>query len=255
MDDDLLLRNGAANLVLIEEIDLGRLGSPSDETLELVGIASALRYRMPCREEHGNRAAADDSGSAGDENPHDCMAKRCSCRRSPQTYNFAGRLDRTRMPLRTLIVNGSKRSVECPPEETLLSVLRNRLSLTGTKYGCGEGQCGACTVLLDGRATRSCRTPVSEAAGSKITTIEGLATGGSLHPAQQAFLDQEAFQCGYCTPGMIVATAALLASRANPTDDEIVESLAGNICRCGTYPRILAAVRQAAGAGKKAARP
>jgi len=159
------------------------------------------------------------------------------------------------MSLRTLIVNGSKRSVDCSPDETLLSVLRNRLSLTGTKYGCGEGQCGACTVLLDGRATRSCRTPVSEAAGSKITTIEGLAVGGRLHPAQQAFLDQEAFQCGYCTPGMIVATAALLASSGNPTDDEIVESLAGNICRCGTYPRILAAVRQAAGASKKATRP
>src|ERR1700739_4161945 len=98
-----------------------------------------------------------------------------------------------------LNVNGKAYKVNAPAEETLLSVLRNRLTLTGTKYGCGEGQCGACTVLLDGRATRSCRTPVSEAAGSQITTIEGLATGGRLHPAQQAFLDQEAFQCGYCT--------------------------------------------------------
>jgi len=225
------------------------------ETLELVRIAAAHRHLMSPRDEQGDRATADDSGSAGDENPHGCMAKQCSCRKSAQTYNSAGRLGSTRMPLRTLIVNGSKRSVDCSPDETLLSVLRNRLSLTGTKYGCGEGQCGACTVLLDGRATRSCRTPVSEAAGSKITTIEGLAVGGRLHPAQQAFLDQEAFQCGYCTPGMIVATAALLASSANPTDDEIVESLAGNICRCGTYPRILAAVRQAAGASKKATRP
>jgi len=155
------------------------------------------------------------------------------------------------MPLRTLIVNGSKRSVDCPPDETLLSVLRNRLNLTGSKYGCGEGQCGACTVLLDGRATRSCRTPVSEAAGSKITTIEGLAVGGRLHPIQQAFLDQEAFQCGYCTPGMIVSTVALLASNASPSNEEIIESLAGNVCRCGTYPRILSAVRQASAAAKK----
>jgi aerobic-type carbon monoxide dehydrogenase small subunit (CoxS/CutS family) len=155
------------------------------------------------------------------------------------------------MPPRTLIVNGSKRSFDAPPEESLLSVLRNRLDLTGTKYGCGEGQCGACTVLVDGRATRSCRTAVSEVVGSKITTIEGLALTGRLHPAQQAFLDEEAFQCGYCTSGMIVATAALLTSNPNPSEKEIVESLNGNICRCGTYPRILAAVRHAAAATAK----
>src|SRR5215467_5414445 len=148
------------------------------------------------------------------------------------------------MPVRTLIVNGSKRSVDAPADETLLSVLRNRLDLTGTKYGCGEGQCGACTVLVDGRATRSCRTAVSEVAGSKITTIEGLASNGRLHPVQQAFLDEEALQCGYCTSGMIVATAALLATTKNPSEEEVVESLNGNICRCGTYPRILAAVRR-----------
>ena len=158
------------------------------------------------------------------------------------------------MPVRTLIVNGSKRSVDAPADETLLSVLRNRLDLTGTKYGCGEGQCGACTVLVDGRATRSCRTAVSEVAGSKITTIEGLASNGRLHPVQQAFLDEEAFQCGYCTSGMIVATAALLATTKNLSEEEVVESLNGNICRCGSYPRILAAVRRAGAAMAKETR-
>ena len=158
------------------------------------------------------------------------------------------------MPVRTLIVNGSKRSVDAPADETLLSVLRNRLDLTGTKYGCGEGQCGACTVLVDGRATRSCRTAVSEVAGSKITTIEGLASNGRLHPVQQAFLDEEAFQCGYCTSGMIVATAALLATTKNLSEEEVVESLNGNICRSGTYPRILAAVRRAGAAMAKETR-
>lgn len=150
-----------------------------------------------------------------------------------------------------LIINGSKRRVEAPPDESLLSVLRNRLQLTGTKYGCGEGQCGACTVLLDGKPVRSCRTPVSAAAGKKIITIEGLAANGQLHPVQQAFLEQEAFQCGYCTPGMIIASAALLQANANPSEEDIVRSLNGNICRCGTYLRIVAAVRQAAELTKK----
>jgi len=145
-----------------------------------------------------------------------------------------------------LAVNGASRSVEAPPDESLLSVLRNRLGLTGTKYGCGEGQCGACTVLLDGRPARSCRQQVSEAAGKKITTIEGLAGNGRLHPVQAAFLEAEAFQCGYCTPGMIVATVGLLDSNPNPGEEDIAEHLTGNICRCGTYPRIIAAVRQAA---------
>jgi aerobic-type carbon monoxide dehydrogenase small subunit (CoxS/CutS family) len=110
----------------------------------------------------------------------------------------------------SLVVNGSHRRVDAPPEESLLSVLRNRLQLTGTKYGCGEGQCGACTVLLDGRPARSCRTAVSKAAGKKITTIEGLEKNGRLHPVQAAFLEEEAFQCGYCTPGMIVSAVGLL---------------------------------------------
>jgi aerobic-type carbon monoxide dehydrogenase small subunit (CoxS/CutS family) len=151
-----------------------------------------------------------------------------------------------------LVVNGTQRRVEAPPEESLLSVLRNRLQLTGTKYGCGEGQCGACTVLLDGRAARSCRTAVSEAAGKKITTIEGLEKNGRLHPVQAAFLEVEAFQCGYCTPGMIVSAAGLLDSNRNPSEEEIAGRLAGNICRCGTYPRILAAVKRSAQAMRKA---
>jgi aerobic-type carbon monoxide dehydrogenase small subunit (CoxS/CutS family) len=150
-----------------------------------------------------------------------------------------------------LTVNGARRSVEAPPDESLLSVLRNRLELTGTKYGCGEGQCGACTVLLDGRSARSCRTQVSEAAGKKITTIEGLANNGRLHPVQAAFLEAEAFQCGYCTPGMIVATVGLLERNPDPSEEDIVGQLTGNICRCGTYSRILTAVRQAAARMRK----
>jgi len=153
-----------------------------------------------------------------------------------------------------LTINGTRRSVEASPEESLLTVLRNRLDLTGTKYGCGEGQCGACTVLLDGRPVRSCRTAVAEAAGRKVTTIEGLARKGRLHPVQAAFLEAEAFQCGYCTPGMIVAAVGLLQSNPNPDDEEIAGHLTGNICRCGTYPRILEAVRNAARTSRKASR-
>lgn len=145
-----------------------------------------------------------------------------------------------------LNVNGSERQVDAPPDEPLLYVLRNRLQLTGTKYGCGEGQCGACTVLLDGKPARSCRTPVSQAAGKKILTIEGLEQNGKLHPVQAAFLEQEAFQCGYCTSGMIMGTVALLNATPNPTDADIVRQMNGNVCRCGTYPRIVVAVRMAA---------
>lgn len=151
-----------------------------------------------------------------------------------------------------LLVNGTNRTVEVLAGESLLTVLRDRLQLTGTKYGCGEGQCGACTVLLDSRPARSCRTPAAEAVGRKITTIEGLETNGRLHAVQQAFLDEEAFQCGSCTPGMILTAVALLARRADPGDPEIVAALTGNICRCGTYPRILEAVKRAAQATKKA---
>ena len=145
----------------------------------------------------------------------------------------------------TLNINGAKLSVTAPADETLLSVLRNRLNLTGTKYGCGEGECGACTVMLDGKAARSCQTLISEVAGVKITTIEGLEHDGQLSPVQQAFLDEDAFQCGYCTSGMIVRATALLAATPKPTPAEIATRMNGNICRCGTYPRIIAAVQRA----------
>jgi aerobic-type carbon monoxide dehydrogenase small subunit (CoxS/CutS family) len=145
----------------------------------------------------------------------------------------------------TLLVNGRERTVEAAPEETLLAVLRDRLELTGTKYGCGEGQCGACTILIDGSPARSCRMQANTAAGRKITTIEGLAQGEELHLMQQAFLDAEAFQCGYCTPGMILSAVALLERTGNPTDVEIIRHLNGNVCRCGTYSRILDAVHRA----------
>ena len=153
-----------------------------------------------------------------------------------------------------LNVNGKNYKVSAPDEETLLSVLRNRLDFTGTKYGCGEGQCGACTVLMDGTPTRSCSIPAAAAAGAKITTIEGLGQDGNLTPVQQAFLDEGAFQCGYCTSGMIVTGAALLRQNPNPSRQEIVEYMDGNICRCGTYPRIIAALRMAAQAVKEASR-
>ena len=147
----------------------------------------------------------------------------------------------------TLVVNGSEHQVDAAPDEPLLYVLRNRLELTGTKYGCGEGQCGACTVLLDGDPVRSCITPASAAAGKKVTTIEGLANGEHLDPVQQAFLEAEAFQCGYCTPGMILSAVALVRkSKSKLTDKEIIAHMNGNICRCGTYGRILEAIHAAA---------
>jgi aerobic-type carbon monoxide dehydrogenase small subunit (CoxS/CutS family) len=145
-----------------------------------------------------------------------------------------------------LLVNGREYRLDLPPDLPLLYALREHLQMTGTKYGCGEGQCGACTVLLDERPVRSCRTPVSQAAGKKITTIEGLAQNGKLNPVQQAFLEQEAFQCGYCTPGMIMSTVGLLNSNPRPSDEEIVRFMNGNMCRCGTYGRAMAAIRQAA---------
>ena len=145
-----------------------------------------------------------------------------------------------------LTVNGKQSQVAASPDQPLLWVLREDLQLTGTKYGCGEGQCGACTVLLDGKAVRSCVTPLSAAAGKKVTTIEGLAGNGSLHPVQQAFLREEALQCGYCTSGMVLSAVALLSMNQNPSDTQIMQAMNGNVCRCGTYPRILAAVRGAA---------
>ncbi len=146
----------------------------------------------------------------------------------------------------TLLVNGTEQRVNVEPGKPLLYVLRDELALTGTKYGCGEGQCGACTVLVDGSPERSCRVPVSSAAGKKITTIEGLSQGDRLHPVQQAFLDIEAFQCAYCTSGMIVSAAALLERTPNPTNQQIISHMDGNICRCGVYARIIEAVHRAA---------
>jgi aerobic-type carbon monoxide dehydrogenase small subunit (CoxS/CutS family) len=146
-----------------------------------------------------------------------------------------------------LTVNGEGRTVTTEPERPLLDVLREDLGLTGTKYGCGEGVCGACTVLMDGSPVRSCITPAAKAEGKSITTIEGLADGDRLHPVQEAFMADGVLQCGYCGPGMILTTVALLRQNPRPTDEQIVEALNGNICRCCCYPDILAAVRRAAG--------
>ena len=145
-----------------------------------------------------------------------------------------------------LNVNGKKLKVNVDPQTSLLSVLRNDLDLTGTKYGCGEAQCGACTVMVDGQQTRSCVTQVGRVANSEITTIEGLEKDGRLHPLQEAFLKADALQCGYCTPGMIMSGVALLNKTTKPTRDQIVRHMNGNICRCGTYLRIVAAVEMAA---------
>jgi len=146
----------------------------------------------------------------------------------------------------TLIVNGKEKTVITDPRRPLLDVLREDLHLTGAKYGCGEGRCGACTVLMDGRRALSCDTPVAKADKKKITTIEGLADGDCLHPVQQAFLDEGAIQCGYCTPGMILTAVALLKDNPQPSDEQIVEWMNGNICRCNGYPKILKAIRRAA---------
>ncbi len=144
-----------------------------------------------------------------------------------------------------LEVNGVKHRVDAEPETSLLEVLRDDLGLTGTKYGCGESQCGACTVLVDGEKVHSCVVQVSEVVGQKITTIESLAKEGKLHPLQQAFLDEGAMQCGYCVPGMIMAAVALLERNPHPSDSEIMGSMNGNICRCGGYPLMVAAIRRA----------
>ena len=149
-----------------------------------------------------------------------------------------------------LHVNGNRLRIDADADRSLLSVLRDDLDLTGSKYGCGEGQCGACTVLMDGQAIRSCITKLSAAAGKKITTIEGIEKNGRLHPLQEAFLEADALQCGYCTPGMIMSSVALLSMNPNPSEQEIVRFMEGNICRCGTYPRIVIAIHKAAQAMK-----
>ncbi len=153
-----------------------------------------------------------------------------------------------------LSVNGKIYPIDVDGETSLLSVLRDQLDLTGSKYGCGEGQCGACTVLINGNPRRSCITSVGATAQKQITTIEGLAKEGRLHPLQEAFLEEGAMQCGYCTSGMIMAGVALLKTNPNPTDKEISGFMQGNICRCGTYPRIASAVRRAAKALQESGR-
>jgi aerobic-type carbon monoxide dehydrogenase small subunit (CoxS/CutS family) len=154
-----------------------------------------------------------------------------------------------------LTVNGKDHRVESDPDRPLLDVLREDLGLTGTKYGCGEGQCRTCTVLMGGKPAMSCITPVRAAEGKTIVTIEGLAQGGGLHRVQQAFLDEGAMQCGYCVPGMIVQAVALLESNPHPSEADIIAWMDGNVCRCCGYPRILAAIERAAGAAPKGARP
>jgi aerobic-type carbon monoxide dehydrogenase small subunit (CoxS/CutS family) len=146
----------------------------------------------------------------------------------------------------TVNVNGKRHDVDVEPSTPLLWVLRDTLGLTGTKYGCGIAECGACTVHVDGSATRSCITPISSVEGSKITTIEGLAPADGLHPVQQAWLSEDVVQCGYCQSGQIMSAADLLASNQNPTDADIDQAMSGNICRCGTYSRIRCAIQRAA---------
>jgi aerobic-type carbon monoxide dehydrogenase small subunit (CoxS/CutS family) len=144
-----------------------------------------------------------------------------------------------------LIVNRKRHRVDADSARPLLGVLRDDLGLSGAKYGCGEGQCGACTILLDGKPVRACQTPVATATGKQITTIEGLERNGTLHPLQQAFIEENALQCGYCTAGMIMAGVALLETTPSPTHDQIVRTMNGNVCRCGAYPQIVAAIQRA----------
>jgi nicotinate dehydrogenase subunit A len=145
-----------------------------------------------------------------------------------------------------LVVNGAKKPVPPEPRRSLLRVLREDLGLTGAKPACGEGTCGACSVLVDGRVTRSCVTPAAAVAGRRVVTIEGLAQDARLHPLQEAFLEAEALQCGYCTPGMIIAGVGLLTTNPDPSDEEIIAAMHGNLCRCGSYLRIVTAIRRAA---------
>jgi len=146
-------------------------------------------------------------------------------------------------------INKTDRDLDVNPESSLLDILRQEIGLTGTKYGCGEGNCGACTVLVDGEATRSCITPVGSVAGRQVTTIEGLAAGDLLNPVQQTFVEESAFQCGYCTPGFVISATALLSRNPSPTVTDIKSALSGHICRCGAYVRIVKAVQRAAGDG------
>jgi aerobic-type carbon monoxide dehydrogenase small subunit (CoxS/CutS family) len=150
------------------------------------------------------------------------------------------------MPRYSLRINGRTHEVDGEPADSLLAVLRSDLGLTGSKFGCGEGYCGACTVLVDGQVTRSCTARLAAVTGKPVTTIEGIADGNRLHPVQEAFIEAEAFQCGYCTPGMVIATIGLLRTNPDPTDQDIAKVMDRNVCRCGTYPRLVEAVKLAA---------
>ena len=158
------------------------------------------------------------------------------------------------MPKYTLRINGRTQAVEGDASDSLLSVLRYELGLTGSKFGCGEGFCGACTVLVDGDTVRSCVARIGALEGKAITTIEGVASGARLHPVQEAFLETEAFQCGYCTPGMVMATIGLLRRTPNPSEQDIAKILDRNVCRCGTYPRLVQAIKLAASRATTASR-
>jgi xanthine dehydrogenase YagT iron-sulfur-binding subunit len=155
----------------------------------------------------------------------------------------------------SLTINGTLKDIKVPAWTTLLDLLRERLDLTGTKKGCDHGQCGACTVLVNGRRINSCLTLAVMQDGAEITTIEGLSRGDSLHPLQEAFIQHDAFQCGYCTPGQICSAVGLMHEGRAKTADEIREFMSGNICRCGAYPNILAAIQQAMGAGERGVKP
>jgi aerobic-type carbon monoxide dehydrogenase small subunit (CoxS/CutS family) len=163
------------------------------------------------------------------------------------------RHNRTVPGITELNVNGTARRVGVDASRSLLSILRDDLDLTGTKFGCGEGQCAACTVLVDGQPMKSCLTKAGSVLGKRIVTIEGLAEGGKLHPVQAAFLEDDAMQCGWCTPGMILGAVGLLTRFPNPTDADILSGMEGHICRCGTYSRVIAAIHRAA--VRKGARP
>ena len=156
--------------------------------------------------------------------------------------------------IKQINVNGSAHDIDADAQASLLTVLREQLDLTGSKYGCGEGQCGACTVLINGNPRKSCITPVGAVGQKQVLTIEGLAKGDRLHPLQQAFLDEGAMQCAYCTPGMIMTAVSLLNTNHDPSSAEISQFMEGNICRCGTHPRIVAAIQKAAKAPRETGR-
>lgn len=225
----------AVNALMREDVQTGSLVWWA----AAVDIVSLARGQSPLS--HPFRVALDTlAGGRGLTPP----CPRCLC--TSEEYPMSA--------VKELHVNGSTRTLDADPDRTLLSVLHDDLDLTGAKYGCGEGRCGACTVLVGGRPVRSCTTAVGTAAGKKVRTVEGLANGDTLHPVQAAFLEAGALQCGYCTPGMVMSAVVLLEEYPNPTREDIIRGMNGNICRCGTYNRIIAAITAAAKAMKGGAK-